>query len=675
MDAIKVLAAICPWPADRPHVEEPPPVPGWLGDGARELLSRALTNEIRLVVEIGSWVGLSTRFIADGAPNAVVIAIDHWCGSPEHQRNPSWKSMLPRLYETFLALCWDYRNRLIPLRMTAIQGLRAVVSQDLHPDLIYIDGEHSYEAVTGELELIRHSFPEAVIVGDDYDWPGVAPAVEDAVRRHSLALEIAGTSERGRAWKLTSSERKASPPRESTPVPHVTPLAGSKAPASIAAPVASIVNGVAATIDCTAVRVQAHEPRYLTFLDPRPETGLYAFARIADELGRRRPDIPILVVERNGTAGALFTCGVDPTAHGNVHIMHVDGDPRRHWSVTRVALLPWLAPEIAPGAALEAMVNGIPVMASDRGSAVDALGRSGMVLPLPRRLSPSSRTLPAAAEMAPWVDAIVQLWDDPVLYDEHRRLALAEAERRTRDVDGRPRIDCPAAPPVGRDKAIVLVPYIDRIETDCERGLNQLEVAGVRVVRKPGCSAIDLARSELASDALHDGAEAILFVDSDIAFDSADALRILSRPEPVIAGVYAKKSQRDLACIFAEGITNVVFGAGAPASYLLKYASAGFLRIRTAVLRRMVTDLRLPLCNTHWGRGLWPFFMPLVAEAREGGLHYLAEDWAFCHRLRQIGVNPMADTSIRLFHRGTHSFGWEDAGSEIYRYRTYNYFL
>ena len=72
---------------------------------------------------------------------------------------------------------------------------------------------------------------------------------------------------------------------------------------------------------------------------------------------------------------------------------------------------------------------------------------------------------------------------------------------------------------------MVLVPYVDRIEADCERGLNQLEVAGVKVVRKPGCSAIDLARSELASEALHDGAEAILFIDSDVGFDSADALR------------------------------------------------------------------------------------------------------------------------------------------------------
>ncbi len=103
-----------------------------------------------------------------------------------------------------------------------------------------------------------------------------------------------------------------------------------------------------------------------------------------------------------------------------------------------------------------------------------------------------------------------------------------------------------------------------------------LEVAGVLVVRKPGCSAIDVARSELASEALHDGAESILFVDSDITFDSADALRILARKEPVVAGVYAKKNQRELACIFADGITNVVFGIAAPQSYLLNMLRQAF---------------------------------------------------------------------------------------------------
>lgn len=103
-----------------------------------------------------------------------------------------------------------------------------------------------------------------------------------------------------------------------------------------------------------------------------------------------------------------------------------------------------------------------------------------------------------------------------------------------------------------------------------------------------------------------------------------------------------------MASIFAEGVSEIRFGSGAFGLYPLKYAAAGFLRIRSAVLRKMIAELRLPLCNTKWGRGTWPFFQPLIVTHDDGGFHYLGEDWAFSHRLAQIGVTPMADTSIRL---------------------------
>lgn len=674
MTVIEALASICPWPDERPRVQEPPPVPGWLGDGARELLAQSVSERTSLVVELGAWVGLTTRFIADRAPDAVVITIDHWNGSPEHFQNPEWKSALPALFETFLALCWDYRRRVIPLRMTTLEGLRLVAGQGLKPDLIYVDAEHSYEAVIGELELIHELFPDTVIVGDDYDWKGIAPAVNDAVSRHGWQLEVAGTTARGRAWRLTPAV-KAAPAPEPEVSPRVVRLDGPVPEAIARSAEAASAAAAASVVDCESVRVEVHEPRFLTFLDPGMEMGLYPLARIIDDLRRSRPEIPILIVERRGSSSGLFTCGIDPTEHTNLHVTTDDGDPRRYWSVTRVAAFPWLAAELSPAPALEATINGIPVVASDRNAVVEALGRAGVILPLPPRLTPSARILPTSAEMAPWIEAIGHLWDDAVYHGEHSRLGLAEMERRRTEVEGRRRIACPAGPPARRAKCLVVVPFLDRIEPDCERGLYELEAAGVRVVRKIGCSAIDVARSDLASEALHDGAESLLFIDADITFNPADALRILARPEPVVAGVYAKKSQRDLACIFAEGIKSVVFGMAAPEPYPLRYASAGFLRIHTAVLRRMIVDLKLPLCNTPWGRGFWPFFMPTIIPVTGGALHYLAEDWAFCHRLRQIGIDPVADTSIRLMHMGGHGFGWEDAGSEVYRYRTYNYFL
>ena len=58
------------------------------------------------------------------------------------------------------------------------------------------------------------------------------------------------------------------------------------------------------------------EPKYVTFINPQPDKGATVFARIALELGRRRPDIPLLVVEgtrhvRHAGASAGGPVGAD----------------------------------------------------------------------------------------------------------------------------------------------------------------------------------------------------------------------------------------------------------------------------------------------------------------------------------------------------------------------------
>jgi hypothetical protein len=248
-------------------------------------------------------------------------------------------------------------------------------------------------------------------------------------------------------------------------------------------------------------------------------------------------------------------------------------------------------------------------------------------------------------------------------------------ERGWRLLEGWQAADAAGQPPPGRGQCVVLVPHLNGIEWECEQALRWLEAAGVRVVRRGGCSAIDSARNEMASDALHDGAESVLFIDSDIGFDPADALRLLARPEPVVGGVYPKKGMRELASVFADGVKELLFGPEAAGAYPLKYAATGFLRIKADVLRRMIDGLKLPLCNTHWGRGAWPFFQPLIVPHGPDKWHYLGEDWSFSHRLAQIGVTPVADTTIRLWHWGRYGFGWEDAGRTAERYRSYTYRL
>ncbi len=53
-------------------------------------------------------------------------------------------------------------------------------------------------------------------------------------------------------------------------------------------------------VDADRVRAERVDPRYVTFVNPSAQKGVYAFARIADELARRRPDIRCWSSRRGG---------------------------------------------------------------------------------------------------------------------------------------------------------------------------------------------------------------------------------------------------------------------------------------------------------------------------------------------------------------------------------------
>jgi len=207
-DRVAKLAAYFPWPEAPPQVPIPVGPLGWLEDGAAAVLSGELTLATRVVVELGSWLGMSTRFIADHAACATVIAIDHWQGSAEHHEQAACRDILPRLHEGFLAMNWSYRHRVIPMKMTTIEGLEVVAAREVVPDLLYIDADHRYDAVLADLSSASRLFPDAVLVGDDYDYPDVHRAVIDFASQRDLVVQVVG--ENWRAWKLLARRGTAS---------------------------------------------------------------------------------------------------------------------------------------------------------------------------------------------------------------------------------------------------------------------------------------------------------------------------------------------------------------------------------------------------------------------------------------------------------------------------------
>jgi len=171
------------------------------------------------------------------------------------------------------------------------------------------------------------------------------------------------------------------------------------------------------------------EPTYVTLVNPQPDKGLTVFARIALELNERRPDIPLLVVEGRGTSEPLAKLPVDLSGLANLNRMANTPDPRDFYRVSRAVLMPSLWRESLCRVAVEAMANGVPVLASDRGALPETLGDAGFLFTLPERCTPASGAVPTAREVAPWVATIERLWDDPEFETRHRALARAEAKR------------------------------------------------------------------------------------------------------------------------------------------------------------------------------------------------------------------------------------------------------
>ena len=184
-----------PWPDRRPDVPED--WHGWLQPGTAWMLSSHLGPATRLVVECGSWLGLSARTILRAAPRAVLVCCDHWQGSPEHQpgtQHDDWSRRLATLHETFLRNLWRWRDRVIPVRADSLDGLAEVRDAGLVPELVYLDGEHSFDRVSRELAFLAEHWPLAVVVGDDYSELEVARAAHAHAQQTGRSMISNGSS-------------------------------------------------------------------------------------------------------------------------------------------------------------------------------------------------------------------------------------------------------------------------------------------------------------------------------------------------------------------------------------------------------------------------------------------------------------------------------------------------
>jgi len=163
---------------------------GWCCPYNRHRLAQ-LINEFKAdtIIEIGSWLGTSTRFLAERlGPKGMVYAVDHWKGSSEHL-NGLMIEKLPTLYEQFLSntIHAGLTDKIVPVRMSSLEAAKALIH--IKPNIVYIDAGHETKDVLADLNAwypyIEH---DGIICGDDWTWASVRKAVELFAEEHNLNI-------------------------------------------------------------------------------------------------------------------------------------------------------------------------------------------------------------------------------------------------------------------------------------------------------------------------------------------------------------------------------------------------------------------------------------------------------------------------------------------------------
>lgn len=116
------------------------------------------------VLEIGTNLAISTRFISDGldangGPGKVwTIDINQWW-----EYRDDWPRIIP--------FCMD--SRYFPVRPFK---------------WAFVDGDHTYEGVKQDLPLVKKCQCEVVVFHDSKTWPGVKKAVEEGLTEDEWEL-------------------------------------------------------------------------------------------------------------------------------------------------------------------------------------------------------------------------------------------------------------------------------------------------------------------------------------------------------------------------------------------------------------------------------------------------------------------------------------------------------
>lgn len=162
---------------------------GWFHPSVAQTLRHILRfYNVHCLLELGTWYGQSALDFAQYIDK--VYCVDLWderyireCPRIGFKDYEIFKDH--PLYETFISNAWEMKDRIIPIKCGTLKGIEKVKYLPFKPQAVYIDAEHSYEAVSKELSAIFEAFGHIIIFGNA-DNPEVMNAVNEFRKRHKI---------------------------------------------------------------------------------------------------------------------------------------------------------------------------------------------------------------------------------------------------------------------------------------------------------------------------------------------------------------------------------------------------------------------------------------------------------------------------------------------------------
>ena len=158
------------------------------------------------ILEVGTWLGGTAMAMADASQHAKVHCVDTWEGTPSDctGRLTGEAGGPDAVYQEFLSRIGDRLNKTIfPWRGTSLEQAAKHWQQF---DVIFIDADHSYEAVKADIAAwwphLRH---DGVMIGHDFHvhgYDGLVKAVEESFGE----VEAVGFHPQGCMWKVRKAD-------------------------------------------------------------------------------------------------------------------------------------------------------------------------------------------------------------------------------------------------------------------------------------------------------------------------------------------------------------------------------------------------------------------------------------------------------------------------------------